>query len=116
MGILLIGMLASFASQITSGQIIDSSQDATIIVADLERCMEEVILQPADDIPTVYPEGVAVPGYTGLHVREERIVPRYLNWTPGDTIPDLLEIELAATWVDGVGRMQSQTLLTAKSR
>ena len=79
MGILLVGMLVSFASQITSGQIIDSSQDATIIVADLERCMEEVLLQSADDIPTVYPEGVVVPGYSGLHVREELIVPRYLN-------------------------------------
>ncbi len=114
--ILLVGALAAFATQVMSGQIIDSSEEVTIVVADLETCMEEMMLQSADDMPVLYPEGVEVPGYEGLHVRNEDLIPNYLNWEAGDPIPDLLEIELTATWLDGAGRVQRQSLLTAKAR
>ena len=115
-GILLIGALAAFATQVMSGQMIDSSEDVTIVVSDLQMCMEEMLLQSAEDMPVVYPAGVEVPGYSGLHLRNEDILPSYLNWTAGDPIPDLLEIELTATWLDGVGRIRRQKLLTAKAR
>ena len=114
--ILLIGALAAFATQVMSGQIIDSSEEVTIVVADLEMCMEEMLLQSADDMPIAYPEGVEVPGYEGLHIRNEDLIPNYLNWSAGEPIPDLLEIELTATWLDGAGRVQRQSLLTAKAR
>ncbi len=114
--ILLIGALAAFATQVMSGQIIDSSEEVTIVVADLEMCMEEMLLQSADDMTITYPEGVEVPGYGGLHIRNEDLIPSYLNWSVGEPIPDLLEIELTATWLDGSGRIQRQSLLTAKAR
>ena len=114
--ILLIGTLAAFGTQVVSGQIIDSSEDITIVVSDLETCMEEMLLQSADDMPSHYPEGVEVPGYSNLHVAAQEITPEYLNWSAGDAIPDVLEIELTATWFDGSGRVQRQTLLTTKAR
>lgn len=114
--VLLIGTLAAFGSQVTSGQLIDLSRDVTMAVTDMEMCMEELLLQSADDIPTVYPEGAPIPGYTGLHLRNEDLAPTYLNWDAGEPIPDPLEIRLTATWLDGSGRQQQQTLTTAKSR
>jgi prepilin-type N-terminal cleavage/methylation domain-containing protein len=114
--ILLVGALAAFATQVMSGQIIDSSEDVTVVISDLEACMEEMLLQPAGDMPGLYPEGVEVPGYDGLHVRNEGIIPNYLNWADGDPLPDILEIELAATWLDSRGRIQRQSLVTAKAR
>lgn len=114
--VLLIGTLAAFATQVSSGQIIDHSRDVTVAVGDLEMCMEELLLQSADDMPAVYPQGVPIPAFTGLHLRAEDITPTYPNWVPGDPTPDLLEVSLAATWLDSSGRLQRQTLLTAKSR
>jgi prepilin-type N-terminal cleavage/methylation domain-containing protein len=114
--VLLIGALAAFGTQVTSGQMIDFSRDVTVAVNDLEMCMEELLLQSADNMPIVYPEGAPVPGYAGLHLRNGDLVPTYLNWDAGQPIPDPLEIQLTATWLDGSGRIQRQTLTTAKSR
>lgn len=114
--VLLVGALAAFGTQVTSSQMIDFSRDVTVAVNDLEMCMEEMLLQSADDMPIVYPQGAPVAGYTSLHLRNEDIVPMYINWNPGDPIPDPLEIRLTASWLDGAGRIQRQTLITAKSR
>ncbi len=114
--VLLIGALAAFGTQVTSGQMIDFSRDVTVAVGDLEMCMEELMLQSADDMPTAYPPGMPIAAYTGLHLRNEDITPTYPNWAVGDPIPDPLVVQLAVSWLDGSGRIQRQTLLTAKSR
>lgn len=114
--VLLIGALAAFATQITSGQMIDFSRDVTVAVSDLEMCMEELLVHSADEMPIAYPEGTPVAAFNALHLRNEDIVPSYLNWDVGQPIPDPLEVLLTATWADDAGRIQTQTLLTAKSR
>ena len=114
--VLLIGALAAFASQVTSGQVIDFSRDVTVAVADLEMCMEELLVHSADEMPIAFPEGVSVPAFNALNLRNEDIVPTYLNWDVGQATPDPLEIQLTATWLDGAGRLQTQTLVTAKAR
>ena len=114
--VLLIGTMAAFATQVTSGQMIDFSHDVTVAVSDMEMCMEEMLLQSADDMPTAFPEDAPIPAYSSLHLRNQDLVPTYLNWNAGDPIPDPLEIRLTASWLDGSGRRQQQFLTTAKSR
>jgi len=51
-----------------------------------------------------------------VDVRDQDVVPTDVNWESGEAIADPLEILLTASWLDGAGRVQTQTLLTAKSR
>ncbi len=114
--ILLVATLAAFGSQVKSFELMDSSRDAASAMTDLEVCMEEILTRTADEMPVAFPPGTSIPGYDGLHLASERIVPQYPGYVAGGAVPDPLEIVLTATWNDGRSRPQRATLSTIKTR
>ncbi|MEL6429346.1 MAG: prepilin-type N-terminal cleavage/methylation domain-containing protein [Planctomycetota bacterium] len=115
-GVLMVATLAAFSTQLKSFQLIDSSRDSTVAMTDLEVCMEEVLTRTVDAIPGEFPEGAPIDGFTGLHLPQQRIVPAYPNYAGFGPSPDVLEVVLTSSWVDGRGRPQAMTLSTAKAR
>lgn len=115
-GVLMVATLAAFSTQIRSFDLIDSSRDTTVAMTDLEVCMEQVLTRNVDTIPEDFPAGTAVPAFTAVHLNQQRIVPTYPNYTLGGPVPDVLEVVLTSTWVDGRGRERSLTITTAKAR
>lgn len=115
-GVLLVSTLAAFSSQVQSFVLIESSRDAAVAMTDLEVCMEEVLTRTADEIPVAYPAGEPIPGFEGLHLNAERIVPSYPGLEEGGAAPDPLQIDLVATWNDRRNRAKTMRLTTIRIR
>ena len=113
-GVLLVSTLAAFSSQVQSFVLIESSRDAAVAMTDLEVCMEEVLTRTADEIPVAFPAG-NIPGFEGLHLNAERIVPSYPGLEEGGAAPDPLQIDLVATWNEG-NRAKTMRLTTIRIR
>ena len=115
-GVLLVATLAAFSSQVQSFVLIESSRDAAVAMTDLEVCMEDVLARTADEIPAVFPAGEPIPGFEGLHLNAERIVPAYPGLEEGGAAPDPLQIDLVATWNDRRKRAKTMRLTTIRIR
>lgn len=115
-GVLLVSTLAAFSSQVQSFVLIESSRDAAVAMTDLEVCMEDVLARTADEIPAVFPAGEPIPGFEGLHLNAERIVPAYPGLEEGGAAPDPLQIDLVATWTDRRNRAKTMRLTTIRIR
>lgn len=115
-GILLVVSLAGYSAQVRSGALIDASQGRAAAMADLQVCMEDLLATPTLTIPETFGEGESIATYEDLHLTNERIVPEYTGYEPGDPVPDPLEIILTATWTDRSGHFQSLRLVTAKAQ
>ena len=114
--VLLVSLAAAFGSQVASFGLIDSSRDSTLAMAELERCMEEVLTKSSDNIPVDYPAGESIAGYENVRLRQQSIVTRFPGYSGSGAIPDPLEVVLQATWLDSRGRPQRLTLTTQVSR
>ena len=114
--VLLVSLAAAFGSQVASFGVIGSSRDSTLAMAELERCMEEVLTKSSDNIPVDYPEGDPIPGYGDVRLKQQAIAPRYPDYSGSGAIPDPLDVVLEATWLDDRGRLQRLTLTTTVAR
>ena len=115
-GILLVTTVAGYGAQVRSAALVDSSAGRMIAMADLETCMEEMLIESASDIPNEYAGGQPVAFYTGLHLRNQQITPEYPGTVAGSPSPDPLEIVLTAQWTNKSGQVQSLRLMTAKAQ
>jgi prepilin-type N-terminal cleavage/methylation domain-containing protein len=116
--LMVFGVLSAFYSQITAANLLRSLREHNAAVADLETCMERIMLLPIDVIPRptgLYASGAPIAAFTNLHLPGEQIVATYPNMVAA-TVPDPLEIRLTATWNDWRGRQQSLPLTTMKTR
>ena len=114
--VLLVSLAAAVGGQVASFGLIGSSRDATLAMAELERCMEEVLTKSSDNIPVDFPEGASIPGYEGGALNEQVIVPTYPDYGGSGPIPDPLDVVLEARWLDARGRLQRLTLTTTVAR
>jgi type II secretory pathway pseudopilin PulG len=110
--IIVSGVLASQAASIN---LTRTARDTSVATADAQAALEEVLLQPMDGIPGMYPAGVGIPRFEGLHLFQEEVLVRYPNM-PGLAIPDPLEVEVVVNWIDYGGRSRTISLSTVKTR
>lgn len=118
-GVLLVAVMSAFSSQLTSLNLTKTSSETKTAITDLQTAMEELLLEPAAGMPLVgepFEAGVPLAAFADLHLQDEQIVPSYPGYTPGNPVPDPLQITLTVTWSDYAGRARSLDLSTVKAR
>jgi Tfp pilus assembly protein PilV len=116
--VLLVAVLGTFTSQLRARELVQTSRETQIAMADLQGAMERILLRPVDQIPistSAYADGQPIAAYEGLHLPSQRIVPNYPGYTGGG-VPDPLPIVLTMTWTDPRGRLRTETLRSMKTR
>ena len=113
--LLSIGVLSAFYGQISSLNLLRAARERNTAMSDLESCMEAILSEPLEDIPTDFPAGVSVPDFDGLNLDAQQLVPTYPGFA-GGPVPEPLEILLTATWNDWRGRPQTIRLASMRTR
>jgi len=121
-GVLLVAVLTAFGSQLTSMNLMSTSRETAVAMADLQACMESILTMQTDQIPldgSLYEQGEVIAGYDSL--QEEEIVADYPGFPPGGSadpadVPDPLLIVLTVTWQDHQRRERTLTLRSVKTQ
>lgn len=116
--VLLVAVLGTFTSQLKSRELLQTSRETTIAMADLQGAMEQVLLRPVDLLPigsSAYADDQPIAAYTNLHLPNQLIVADYPGFA-GGAVPDPLPIVLTMTWTDPRGRPRTKTLRSMKTR
>lgn len=116
--IFMIALLAAFGSQKTALDLTRTSEETQTAVSEMRACMEELLVLPADQIPLAtgpYAPDTVIVGFNDRALTNQRITVSYPG-LGGGVVPDPLEIRLAMTWDDWVGRPRSLVLETMKAR
>jgi prepilin-type N-terminal cleavage/methylation domain-containing protein len=119
LSILAVAIGAAFSGQVGSSKLLETSAETRVALQDLRTAMEDVLADPTpEDLPLVgsaYQAGQPVAAYEGLHLRDQRLVATYPNFT-GGTVPDSLQVRLTMTWLDANGNPRLQDLVTVVTR
>lgn len=119
LSILAVAIGAAFSGQVGSSKLLETSAETRIALQDLRTAMEDILASPTpEDLPLVgspYQAGQPVQAYEGLHLRDQRLVATYPNYT-GGTVPDSLQVRLTMTWLDANGNARLQDLVTVVTR
>lgn len=119
MSILTVGVMAAFSSQVGSMELMRSSRETQTASADLRAAMEDLLTRTPEFLVghpnSPFRPGIPVAQYDGLHLSDESIVATYPNYA-GDTVPDILQVQLICTWTDYEGRERELQLITALSQ
>lgn len=117
--ILLFAVSGAVASQVYSQRLASTGAETSAAMADLQTCMERILLRPVETIPvagSAFEANQPVAAFEGLHLTGERIVPTYPGYVVGGAVPDPLEIVLTITWRDHGGRTRMLRLACMKTR
>lgn len=126
--VLMIAVVGTVQAQLQALDLMRSSRESDVAMADLRAAMEELLLlSPAAIIaadtgvgatpPLKYVEGAPITSWSDRNLRNERIVVDYANWNAGDlVIADPLEIQLTSTWTTFKGGTRSLNLITKKTQ
>jgi len=116
--VLVVAMIAAVSSHVSSYNLLRTSSETNVAMADLRGAMEEILLQNIDSLPIAgspYAQGQAIARYTNKELPGETLVATYPNWG-GGAVPNPLQIVVTATWNDFAGRPRSLLLATIKGR
>lgn len=116
--VLLVAVLATFTSQLKSRELLQTSRETGIAMADLQSAMEQILLRPVDQIPiagSLYADDQPIAAFTNLHLANEVITADYPGFA-GGAVPDPLQISLTITWTDPRGRPRTKSLRSMKTR
>jgi len=117
--ILLFSVSGAVATQIASKRLADTGAETSAAMADLQACMEQVLVMPVETIPIAgspFEADQPVAAYESLHLTGERIVATYPTYVVGAAVPDPLEIVLLSSWRDHGGRTRTLRLACMKTR
>ncbi len=116
--IMAVGVMAAFMSQMGSMSLMRTAEEQEVVLTDLQACVEEMLSLNPEDLPLTssdYTEGQSIAAFEDLHLRDERIVATYPDYT-GGSVPDPLVIRLTASWTDFEGHPRTMDLVTAVTR
>jgi hypothetical protein len=116
--LLLITVAGTLASQLSAQRLNLASAETAAAMADLQACMEQILLLPIEEIPVADSEFAAdmpILAFEELHLTGESISASYPGFD-GTTIPDPLEIHLTISWRDQRGGNRSLQLTCMKTR
>ncbi|HTF89004.1 MAG TPA: hypothetical protein VK843_11385 [Planctomycetota bacterium] len=117
--ILVVSISAAVSSQLISHNLLRTSNETNIAMADLQGAMELAILQNAGTLPlpvSEFANGVAIARFNGLHLRNETITATYPGYVPGAAVPDPLQVVMTIQWNDYLERGRTLTLATMRTR
>lgn len=117
--VLAVAVLSTFITQISSHNLMRTSRETNVAMADAEAAMDRLLLLPVDEIPvagSLFAAGQPVAAFTNLHLDNETIVPTYPGYAGVGPIPDPLQIVLTVTWNDYAGRQRIIRLSSMKTR
>lgn len=117
--VLAVAVLSTFITQISSHNLMRTSRETNVAMADAEAAMDRLLLLPVDEIPIAgspFAAGQPVAAFTNLHLDNETIVPTYPGYAGVGAIPDPLQIVLTVTWNDYAGRQRIIRLSSMKTR
>ena len=119
LSILTVAIGAAFSGQVGSSKLLKTSAETRVALQDLRTAMEDImaVANPAG-LPlagSLYQAGQPVTAYESLHLRDQRLVATYPNYT-GGIVPDSLQVRLTMTWLDANGNARLQDLVTVVTR
>jgi prepilin-type N-terminal cleavage/methylation domain-containing protein len=117
--VILVGLLTAYSSELSSLEVVKSSRETNTAMADLQACMESVLVLPPAEIPRAegaYAPGQIIEAYRDLHLENQRVIATYPNLIAGQPVPDPLEIVLTMTWTDRQGRDRELRISSVKTR
>ena len=117
--VLLVAVMATFTSQLRARELMQTSRETNIAMADLQSAMSRILLRQVDEIPVAgspFQDDTAIAAFDGLHLTDERIVADYPGYVLGGPVPDPLPIVLRASWTDSRGRPRSMVLRSMTTR
>jgi len=116
--VILIAVAGTLASQLSAQRLNLQAAETAAAMADLQTCMEEILLLPVEEIPVAeseFADRQPIAAYEGLHLTGERITASYPDYD-GGAVPDPLEIVLTNTWRDSGGSTRTVQLSCMKAR
>ena len=105
-GVFVVMAMAVGGLLLTTGELSENDEETRIAALDLGTVMETINGLPFDDIVTTYPDGLSVPSFYDLNLRNETLTVSYTD--PAASNP--LEINLQVTWKSSQGPQKSRTL------
>jgi prepilin-type N-terminal cleavage/methylation domain-containing protein len=114
--LLAIGVLSAFYGQVSALNLLRSMRERNTAMSDLEACMERILAEPLDAIPTAFPGDTPIEDYADLHLIGQQLTPSYPGFAGVGDVPEPLEILLTASWNDWRGRPQTIRLASVRTR
>ena len=117
--ILLVAVLGTLGTQITSHNLIRTTQETETATTDLQAAMERILMFSPDQIPIAgspFQANQPIAMFNALHLRNEQMVPTYPGYVVGLPVPDPLQITLTVTWNDFRGRPRNMRLSCTRTR
>lgn len=116
--VLLVAVLTTFTSQLKTRELLQTSRETSIAMADLRSAMNSALAVNVALLPVAsseFADDQPIAAYTDLHLADQRIVVDYPGYT-GAAVPDPLPIVMTMTWSDPQGRPRTKTLRSMKTR
>jgi prepilin-type N-terminal cleavage/methylation domain-containing protein len=118
--VLTVAVLSTFITQLSSHNLLRTSRETNMAVADAHAAMEALLLvTPISSLPvagSTYASGQPIASFNGLHLTNERVVASYPNYVPGGVVPDPLQIVIEVTWNDFGGRPRRIRIASMKTQ
>lgn len=118
--VLTVAVLATFITQLSSHNLLRTSRETNMAVADAHAAMEALLLvSPMSSLPvagSTYAAGQPIAAFNGLHLSNERVVVTYPNYVAGGVVPDPLEIVVEVRWSDFAGRSRRLRIASMRTQ
>jgi prepilin-type N-terminal cleavage/methylation domain-containing protein len=117
--ILVVAICAAISSQVVAHNLLRTSRETNVAMADLQGALELAILQPPAALPLAgseFEHGVAIPRFTDLHLRNQRVTATYPGYVVGGAVPDPLQVVMTIRWDDYLQRPRTLALATIRGR
>ena len=117
--VMIVAVLSAFGSQLTSFQLIRTSQESKTALSDLQAAMEQLLLLRLDELPIAgspFEHESEIEAYAELHLQAEVMTVAYPGYVLGGAIPDPLPILLTVSWLDQKGRARELALSSMRTR
>lgn len=117
--ILVVAIGAAMSAQVIGSNLLRTSRESNTAMNDLQGAMELAILQAPAALPIAgseFADGVAIPRFNNLHLRNQTITATYPGYVAGAAIPDPLQVVMTVQWNDYLNRPRSLSLATMRTR
>ena len=117
--ILVVSICVAMSAQVIAHNLLRTSRETNVAMADLEGAMELAILHAPSALPIAgseFAHGVPIARFDALHLRNESITATYPGYVAGAPVPDPLQVVMTIQWNDSFERPRSLQLATLRTR
>ncbi|HUR29338.1 MAG TPA: hypothetical protein VM509_14210 [Planctomycetota bacterium] len=117
--ILVVSISAAISSQLLAHNLLRTSRETNLAMADLRGAMELALLLSPAALPIAgseFESGTSIARFDDLHLANEAITATYPGYVAGNPVPDPLQVVLTIRWNDWQARARSMSLATLRTR